>query len=128
MNDNAHVPAAGSLGVILARTSAGMLNKLEEIREALDHPGEKGSSVETVVADFLNERLPLSLRATTGQVMDQTGLKSGQVDAILYDATTTPMLFASGSLGGRHTVPSRGCARSHRGEDPPHSWRAQAVD
>lgn len=108
MNHENDKPAPGTLGAILAKTSVGMLSKLDLIREGLSHAGEKGNATQDAVADFLNERLPLSLRATTGQVMDQTGRKSAQVDVILYDATTTPMLFASSPLGGRHTVPAEG--------------------
>lgn len=100
-------PAPGTLGAILAKTSKGMADKLAEIREGLDHGGEKGGATEEIVAEFLADRLPQSIRATSGQVMDRTGRKSGQVDVILYDATRTPMLFAS-TNAGRHTVPAEG--------------------
>jgi hypothetical protein len=84
-----------------------MADKLAEIRESLDHSGEKGTATEEIVAEFLTDRLPQSIGATSGQVMDRTGRKSGQVDVILYDAIRTPMLFAS-TKAGRHTVPAEG--------------------
>lgn len=43
-------PAPGTLGAILAKTSKGMADKLAELREGLDHPGEKGSAAEEIVA------------------------------------------------------------------------------
>lgn len=100
-------PTRGTLGGILANTSRVMAAKLAEIREGLDHAGEKGAAAEEIIATFLTDHLPQSIGATSGQVMDRTGRKSGQVDVILYDATRTPMLFTS-SRAGRHTVPAEG--------------------
>ncbi len=95
-------PAPGTLGAILASTTKGMADKLAEIRESLDHAGEKGTATEEIVAEFLTDRLPQSIRATSGQVMDRTGRKSGQVDVVLYDATalrcSSPALTPAGTL------------------------------
>jgi hypothetical protein len=84
-----------------------MTADLRAIRNAFDHSGVKGTAAEEIVAEFLNARLPGSARAVAGQVIDHTGQRSRQIDVVVYDATRTPMLFAS-KLGTQNLVPAEG--------------------
>jgi hypothetical protein len=97
----------GILGVILAATTESMLAELRAIRASFSHNGIVGTSVEEIVSKFLNSHLPGSARAVAGQVIDHTGARSKQMDVIIYDATRTPMLFAS-SIGTQNLVPAEG--------------------
>lgn len=106
MNDSGK-PAEGILSSILAATSDSMLAELRAIRAGFSHTGVVGTSVEEIVSKILNSRLPGSARAVAGQVIDHAGVRSRQMDVVIYDASRTPMLFAS-SVGTQNLVPAEG--------------------
>jgi hypothetical protein len=102
-NELGESPLAG----IMAATAEAMKAELKGIRAGFDHASTIGSSVEEIVARFLNERLPKSVRAVAGQAVDSAGQRSKQVDVIVYDTARTPMLFTS-SGGTQNLVPVEG--------------------
>ena len=60
-----------------------MLLRFEEIREAYNHSGNKGSNAEQIVRDFLRQFLPPSYRIGHGEVIDQNGGCSKQIDIVI---------------------------------------------
>lgn len=97
----------GPLGRIMSATADMMHAEIRRIRASFDHSGIVGTALEEVVAKFLNDQLPISLRAVAGKVVDSAGARSRQVDVIIYDTSRTPVLFAS-SQGTQHLVPCEG--------------------
>lgn len=76
-------------------------------RSAFDHNLTKGEAVEAAVRNFMRTHYPSSVGVGAGQVVDSSGATSTQLDAILYDAFRTPLLFTD--KGGEHQlVPSEG--------------------
>jgi hypothetical protein len=60
-----------------------MLLRLGEIRAAYRHSGNKGANAEQVLRDFLRQFLPPYNRVGHGEVIDQSGASSRQLDAII---------------------------------------------
>jgi len=60
-----------------------MLLRLEEIRAAYRHSGNKGSNAEQILRDFLRQFLPPYNRVGHGEVVDQTGSNSRQLDVVI---------------------------------------------
>jgi len=60
-----------------------MLLRLAEIRAAYRHSGNKGANAEQVLRDFLRQFLPPYNRVGHGEVIDQSGASSRQLDAII---------------------------------------------
>jgi hypothetical protein len=60
-----------------------MILRLEEIRASYCHSGNKGSNAEQVLRDFLRQFLPPYNRVGHGEVVDQTGANSRQLDVII---------------------------------------------
>lgn len=87
---------------IFNQVSIRMKSDIEEIRKAIDHPGEKGTSFEEVFRKFLRQYLPKSLAVANGFIVNSYGNKSRQIDVIIYDAAKTPIFFENGE---RRIVP-----------------------
>lgn len=66
-----------------------------DARAMSTHSGLKGTALENTVKKFLRKYLPKRLGICSGQVVDQTGAISRQLDVIIYDAFRTPTLFVS---------------------------------
>ena len=60
-----------------------MLLRLEEIRAAYQHSGNKGANAEQILRDFLRQFLPPYNRVGYGEVIDQSGASSRQQDVII---------------------------------------------
>jgi len=60
-----------------------MLLRLEEIRSAYRHSGNKGANAEQVLRDFLRQFLPPYNRVGHGEVIDQSGASSRRLDVII---------------------------------------------
>jgi hypothetical protein len=70
----------------------------EEAREALKHPGLKGTSFEETFRSFLRNYLPQSLDISTGTLVDAHGGVSRQLDVIISDSAKTPIFYRSGDI------------------------------
>lgn len=66
--------------------------------ETFLHPGNKGALREEALIEFLNSALPGQFKATSGEVVDLGGVRSGQIDVIIYDRIKNAP-FASSSDG-----------------------------
>ena len=60
-----------------------MLLRLEEIRADYRHSGNKGTNAEQALRDFLRQFLPPYHRVGHGEVIDQSGASSRQMDVII---------------------------------------------
>lgn len=96
-----------TLGQMFAASTATLTADLARLRAGQSHAASKGSSAEEALRELLRQHLPASIGITSGQVADSSGAMSKQVDAILYDAAHTPMIFQSPD-GGVRTVPAEG--------------------
>ena len=81
-----------------------MLLRLKEIRATHHHNGNKGANAEQILRDFLRDFLPPYNRVGRGEVIDQLGNNSRQLDVIvtnehhpfLNDLTTDSVFFIEG--------------------------------
>lgn len=85
-----------------------MRDQLSQTRHSLSHALSKGESNEAIVRTFLGERLPRSVGVTRGQLIDKLGSRSKQLDVILYNSLTTPVLWQD-SEQSQSLIPSE-CA------------------
>lgn len=60
-----------------------MVLSLDEIRESLTHKGDRGSSAEEVLREFLRQYLPSYNRVGEGEVINVAGEQSTQLDVIV---------------------------------------------
>lgn len=60
-----------------------MTLRFEEIRAMYEHTGNKGSNAEKILRDFLQQFLPPYYRIGEGEVIDQTGAHSRQIDIVI---------------------------------------------
>ena len=68
---------------------------IEQIRRTIAHSGEIGSLVEQQFRSALADVLPEKVGISHGFVIDSDGLRSRQMDIILYDRLNAPKIFAS---------------------------------
>jgi len=59
-------------------------------REAIDHPGTKGTESEDAWVSMLNEYLPRRYVATRAAVIDSHDNQSDQIDVVIHDRQYTP--------------------------------------
>lgn len=65
--------------------------ELARVRQALDHGGNKGSSLESTLRNFLRSYLPASNKVGHGEAIDSFGSQSGQLDVIISNIHHPPM-------------------------------------
>ncbi len=58
---------------------------LTQARAENDHAGVKGSRVDVAVREFLRKRLPRRLDVGHGEIVDQSGKRSNQIDVVVAD-------------------------------------------
>lgn len=80
---------------------------LQKVRTAIEHNLSSGQSLEEAVRVFLRKHLHAGLGVTQGQVTDVSGRTTKQLDVIVYDVQSTPMLFTSEEKG-HQLVPIEG--------------------
>jgi len=90
------ISGGGMLEDMFAEIQKGMRNKLEELRSTFKQSGDKGSSVEKVVRDFLRNYLPRRLEIGTGEIIDSKGHRSGQTDIVIVNEDH-PFTFTNNS-------------------------------
>ena len=69
-----------------------MRTDFDDIRNAIQHPGEKGRSFE-VLRQFLKQYFPKTLDVSTGFIIDSNGGESNQMDIIISDLSRTPIFY-----------------------------------
>jgi Domain of unknown function (DUF6602) len=84
-------------------------------RAALSHGGMKGTAAEEVVRLFLRDYLPAALDVSTGILIDTAGNCTRQLDIIVSDAVSTPILFRSSDI---RVIPVECALRSVRSGEP----------
>jgi len=62
-----------------------MRGKLDEIRATLEHPGDKGTSIEEVFRGFMREYLPRRLDVGHGEILDSEHRRSKQTDLVVVN-------------------------------------------
>ena len=67
--------------------------KRVESASIADHPTVRGDVAENAWRELLGEYLPARYRVGGGFVVSADGMKSGQIDCIIYDNTYTPKFF-----------------------------------
>lgn len=77
-----------NLGVHVFKRKFDLIQKrmdlhLEEIRESLTHKGDRGSSAEGLVREFMSSYLPVYNRVGEGEIIDIKGNQSTQLDVII---------------------------------------------
>ncbi len=88
-----------SLTEMFTRVARRMEFDVEDVRDAFTHGGVKGTALETAVIEtVLRPYLPDKIGICTGQVVDDSGAYSKQLDVILYDRANTPMLKRSAEI------------------------------
>lgn len=76
-------------------------NEHNEVRESLEHKGERGAELEEIVRKFLREFLPNFLGVGTGEIVTASeevakeGQVSNQIDTVIYDANDCPTFYQS---------------------------------
>jgi hypothetical protein len=69
---------------------------LARFREAgfIRHAGDKGENREHILREFLANHLPKKYGVTKGEIITKNGQHSHSADIIIYDAMSTPVLYA----------------------------------
>jgi hypothetical protein len=73
----------------------------EDFQEGLKgckHPGEVGRARERILVEFLERFIPEPFDIGTGFVVDRDGNKSGQIDLIIFDKTSSRGIGLKGDL------------------------------
>ena len=78
---------------VFSYTSEKMKLEWKQIRESFKHSGNKGTSLEDAVHEFLKDYLPESLGITKGEIIDSKGKHSKQIDAIIFDKAKAIKLY-----------------------------------
>lgn len=92
---------------MMALASKELQLSLEKTRAAIEHNQSSGQALEAAVRAFLRKHLHAGLGITQGQVIDTAGNVTKQLDVIVYDTQSTPMLFVSEDKG-HQLVPVEG--------------------
>jgi hypothetical protein len=87
-----------NLGDILDNTSKKMQFDFEMIRNAMQHPGAKGTSFEEVVRQFLEKYFPKNLDFFSGFIVDSNDKVSNHIDIIVSDRFKTPIFYQNESI------------------------------
>src|SRR5580698_4566192 len=75
--------------------------EIRQILELIEHNGEKGSQVETVIAGFLKDLVPRKFSFSTGFIVcrDATRPQSTQQDIIIHDSLQNSPLYQNENWG-----------------------------
>lgn len=74
-----------------------MICRLSTNREVITHPGTKGDASELKWIDMLNNYLPTRYKVDKAFVLDSKGIRSEQIDVVIYDRQYSPFLLREGS-------------------------------
>ena len=86
------------LSGLFESTQKKMVAEFSAIREAIDHGGTLGDETEKAWRDFIGQLLPTRYQVCDGFVVDAQGLRSDQMDIIVFDRHYSPPLFQAGNV------------------------------
>ena len=86
------------LSSLFESTQRKMVGEFSAIREALDHGGTLGDETELAWRDFIGRLLPTRYQVCDGFVVDAQGLRSDEIDIIVFDRHYSPPLFQAGNV------------------------------
>lgn len=91
----------GSYKTIINNARENRSREIQQVLELIEHRGEKGAQVETIVAGFLRELLPQKFAFSTGFIVssDSAHPPSSQQDIIVNDALQNTSLYRSDNWG-----------------------------
>lgn len=72
--------------------------------QSFKHKGLKGTNRENALATFLRQRLPSRFAVTTGEVIDQGGRQSPQIDVLIYDGSVAAPVLPAEEEGGPEII------------------------
>jgi hypothetical protein len=75
-----------------------MQAEARKTRNAISHPGSKGTAFESEFRKFLRNYFPKSVDISTGIIIDSNGQESNQVDIIISDAAKAPIFYSKDDL------------------------------
>lgn len=93
---------------MIAAAELQMKAKLAEARASFQHKGIKGGQVEAAFRTFLRKYLPMRLSIAQGEVVDKSGVRSGQTDVVIanedhpftFSADEPGLFFVEGVTAG----------------------------
>ena len=86
------------LSALFESTQKKMVGEFSAIRAAIDHGGTVGDETELAWRDFIGQLLPTRYQVCDGFVVDAQGLRSDQIDIIVFDRHYSPPLFQAGNV------------------------------
>ena len=92
-----------SLAKLLANLHNDLEQRLQVIRQSLEHPGTKGNASESVWLGILRAYLPLRYQVDSAHIVDSNGLFSQQIDIVVYDRQYSPLIF---DYAGEKIIPA----------------------
>lgn len=72
--------------------------------QSFKHKGLKGGNRENALAAFLRQRLPSRFAVTTGEIIDQGGRQSPQIDVMIYDGSVAAPILPAEDEGGSEII------------------------
>lgn len=92
---------ANSYQAIINNARENRSREIQQVLELIEHRGEKGAQVETIVAGFLRELLPQKFAFSTGFVVssDSACPPSSQQDIIIHDVLQNTALYKNDNWG-----------------------------
>lgn len=82
-----------SLAKLLANLHNDLEQRLQVVRQSLEHPGTKGNASESVWLDILKKYLPWRYQVDSAHIVDSNGGFSDQIDIVVYDRQYSPLIF-----------------------------------
>lgn len=86
------------LKALFEESNAVLKSHLEFASKALDHPVTKGNATEGYWREFLQQYLPSQYGVCQGFIIDNEGMRSDQIDVIIYDALSSPYVINTRGL------------------------------
>ena len=92
-----------SLSKLLAGLHRDIRQRLDTIRDSIQHPVAKGDSSEKVWIDLFKKYLPKRYSSEQAFIVDSEGKFSEQIDVVIFDRQYTPFIF---EIDGAKFVPA----------------------
>ena len=92
-----------SLAKLLANLHNDLEQRLQVVRQSLEHPGTKGNASESVWLGILRAYMPLRYQVDSAHIVDSNGLFSQQIDIVVYDRQYSPLIF---DYAGEKIIPA----------------------
>lgn len=76
----------------------GVTSRLRAAQQIVAHPGTRGTLAENLLRESIREFLPQRWAVGTGFVMNEDGIRSNQVDLLIYDQLTMSPIYRDGDF------------------------------